>query len=164
MKRGQISVEYLIVVGFIMFIVVSLLSIAFFYTASVQSELKSNQIENFGIKVITAAENVFFSGAPSQVTITVFLPSGITETKIIRDPETGQDFLQIKFESNSGLNTLSYSSDVPLDLGAYNGGYLIISCEVVGTDLGLGRCDQGVKRILIKAQSTPNNVKIQEVS
>ena len=46
----------------------------------------------------------------------MFLPSGITETKIIRDPETGQDFLQIKFESNSGLNTLSYSSDVPLDL------------------------------------------------
>jgi len=156
MKRGQISVEYLIVVGFILFVVVGLLAVAFLYVASVQSQLRSNQIDNYGNKIVTAAENVFFSGYPSQVTINAFLPGGVTKTIIIKDPVEDIYFLQITYESNAGESTILYSSDVPLDTTG-EGAYLVLSCENGGT----GFCDEGVKRIEIKAGQ--NNVKITEV-
>jgi len=110
MKRGQISIEYLIVMGFIAFIVISLLGIAYFYAAGVKDRIKYNQLENFANKVISSAESVYFAGEPSKVTVTAFLPEGIESIRI------EEQNLIFNFTTASGVSVIAFSSDVPIQL------------------------------------------------
>ena len=139
LKRGQISIEYLMITVFVVFLVISILGIALLYTASVNDELKFNQLERFAIKVISNAERVFFEGEPSQVTITAFLPSGVQSIYI--DEEYT---LVFNLSSGSGESIIGFSSDVPVAL----------------VSPGIST-SEGLKRLEIKATAT--NVIIEQV-
>jgi len=108
-KRGQISVEYLIVVGFVVFLVISILGIATFYASGIRDEIKISQLSNFANKLTSNSESVFYAGEPSKVTINAFLPGGIKSISII------ENSLVFEIETSSGLNKISFSSNVPLD-------------------------------------------------
>jgi hypothetical protein len=132
-KRGQISVEYLIVIGFVVFIVISILGVAFLYAAGIQDRIKTNQLENFANKVISSSESVFFAGEPSRVTITAYLPEGVESVSVVDD---NGYYLVFNVSTSSGLDVISFSSDVPLDTGT------IISV------------DDGTKRLLIESRAS----------
>lgn len=107
-KKGQISTEYLIVVGFVVFLVLGILGVAFFYTSITSDQIKISQVSSFMNKIISSAESVFYAGEPSKLTVTGYLPVGvnrldITSTEIIVGITTG-----------SGVTTMSFSSNVPL--------------------------------------------------
>jgi hypothetical protein len=111
-KRGQISVEYLIVVGFVVFVVISLLGVAFYYTASIQERIKFNQIENYANKIVSNSESVFFAGEPSKASITAHLPKGIEAIEILTEGSGSQ--LIINVSTEGGLAIVSFESDVVL--------------------------------------------------
>jgi uncharacterized protein (UPF0333 family) len=142
MKRGQISVEYLIVVGFVVFAVISLLGIAFFYASSIQDRIKSNQLEGFANKIIFSAESVYFAGEPSKVTVTAYLPKGVQNIYVLE--ETEQFFVVFEIATAGGVSTIAYRSSVPL-----NAGTAITTSE-------------GVKRLEIQAPTGAPNVSIIE--
>ena len=144
MKRGQISVEYLIVVGFVIFVVIGMLGVAFYYVAGVQDELKASQLDNFANKIISSSESVFYAGEPSKVTINAYLPSGVSV--ILIDDDTNL-FFEIEF--STGLNKISFSSNVPLNI------------SLPPDDISL---NEGLKKLEISAKSSPNRVVIKEVS
>jgi len=114
-KRGQISVEYLIVVGFVTFIIISILAVALLYSSAISDRIRYNQISNFANKVISNAESVFFAGEPSKTTITAHLPGGVQSVTIVED--NGISLLVFVVESSSGTSTTAFPSDVPIEPG-----------------------------------------------
>src|SRR3989344_6288143 len=81
-KRGQISLEYLITVGFIVFLIIGILGVSLFYSSLIKDNIRMNHLRNFANKVISSSESVFYAGEPSLVTITAYLPSGVQEIYI----------------------------------------------------------------------------------
>lgn len=109
LKKGQISTEYLIVVGFIVFVVLLILGAAFLYSSQIGDSMQTRQIEQFANKIISSAESVKYAGEPSKSTISVYLPSRVTGIQII-----GKE-LVIDFTVSSGLNRVSYLSKVQMN-------------------------------------------------
>lgn len=109
MKRGQVGVEYLIIMGFITFAISTTLLLSEFYIGTSQTTIKENQIENFADKVLQSSESVYYSGEPSKTTIEVFLPENVknitikNEKLIIEYTISGKGSLRV-FESNVPLN------------------------------------------------------------
>ncbi|MDP4040007.1 MAG: hypothetical protein Q8P57_05510 [Candidatus Pacearchaeota archaeon] len=138
-RRGQVSVEYLIVVTFVTFLVIGVVGVALYYSTSLKESIKFYQLGGFAEKVISSAESVFYSGSPSKATITAYLPGGITGIEIMEN--------QIVFtiSTNNGEAITAYSSNVPI---TWVGGQPISSSK-------------GLKRIEIKAVS--DAVEISEV-
>ena len=139
-KKGQISLEYLIVVGFVVFVVITILGVAIFYASGIRDRIKINQLNNFANKIISNAEVVFFAGEPSKVTITAYLPEGVQYVNVVDD--NGIILLVIAIETNSGLSVMAFPSDVPID---------------TATDIS---SIEGTKRLEITARA--NNVEICE--
>jgi uncharacterized protein (UPF0333 family) len=108
MKKAQISVEYLVIIGFVTFVVIAVLGLAFFYSNSIKDKIRINQINNFANKIISTSETVFYAGSPSQATISVYLPENVQEI-IIEDNN-----LLISVYTSSGTNKISFSSNVPI--------------------------------------------------
>jgi Tfp pilus assembly protein PilX len=107
-KKGQIGMEYLLIVGLVTFVVMGILFVAFTYSNLSKDNIKSNQIEGFARKIIDSAESVFYSGEPSRVTINVYLPENIESIDFI------DNNLVLRYNLGSGSNTASFPSKVPI--------------------------------------------------
>ncbi|MBS3083454.1 hypothetical protein J4423_01475 [Candidatus Pacearchaeota archaeon] len=106
--KGQISLEYIIVVGFVTFAVIVLLGISLFYTHTVQDKIKVNQLSTFAEKIVSSAESVYYAGEPSKITVTAYLPSGVQNFNITFNS------LNFAFVTSSGTSTIAFESKVPL--------------------------------------------------
>ncbi|MEK6847190.1 MAG: hypothetical protein AABY16_03425 [Nanoarchaeota archaeon] len=126
-KRGQISLEYLIVVAFVVFAVIVILGVSLFYTSSAQDQIKLNQLFTFATKITTSAESVYYAGEPSKVTITAFLPDGVQNIEVISNN------IVFTIVTSSGTSVIAFESNVPLD-----------SATTILTN-------EGLKRIVIRA-------------
>lgn len=108
-KRGQISTEYLIIVGFVTFVVIAILGIALTYTAQIKDTIKMTHIENFANKLISSSESIFFAGEPSRIEITGYIPEGVTDIQII-----GKEVV-FNVSTSSGDNVRAFTSKVDLE-------------------------------------------------
>jgi len=131
-KSGQISVEYLIVIGFITFVVISTLGIALFYSGSIKDRIKATQINNYANKLTSTAESVFYAGYPSKATVTCYLPDNAKDIEVLTNE------LVITFQTSSGTNKISFASNVPM-------------LENATAQL---TTSQGLKKIQVEAQQT----------
>ena len=129
-KKSQVSIEYLIIIGFVTFTIIGILAIAFFYSGAIKDKIKTVHIGNYANKIVSTSESVFYAGKPSKATITTYLPDGIKSIEI-----SGNE-LVITFQTSSGTNKITYLSNVPLSQGA-----------------GALSTTQGLKKIEITAQS-----------
>ncbi len=136
-RKGQISIEYLMIVGFVTFVVIGILGIAFFYSGAIKDKIKETQINNYANKIISTSESVFFAGEPSKATISAYLPDNVRQIEI-----SGNE-LTINFSSSSGTNIVEFTSEVQLSGGPLN-------------------INQGLKRIEIVAES--NQVVINQLN
>ena len=107
-KRGQVSVEYLIIVGFVTFLIIGILGIALVYSTSIEDRIKNIQMNNFANKVISTSESVFYAGEPSKLTLEVYLPEDIKNVTI------QENNLFIVVGTSTGTNILSFGSNVPI--------------------------------------------------
>ena len=57
MKKGQIGTEYLILIGFIVFVLVTVLGIAVYYSSNVGDQIKFDQLQNFANKIIFTSDD-----------------------------------------------------------------------------------------------------------
>src|SRR3989338_4478909 len=108
-KKGQISTEYLIIMGFVTFLIISVLGVAFIYVSQIKDNLKVNQVNNFANKIVNSAETVYFAGEPSKITILLYLPQGVKSIAT-----TSSNELTIEILTDSGTNVISYTSSVPI--------------------------------------------------
>ena len=103
-KRSQAGIEYMIVVGFITFAVLSILSLSYFYSEAAKTKIRMNQIESFINQLINSAESVFFAGEPSRVSVSLYLPDGVKKITI----DTSEIIVY------TGKDVRSFRSRVPL--------------------------------------------------
>jgi uncharacterized protein (UPF0333 family) len=134
-KKGQVSVEYLIIFGFVVFFIIILLGIALSYSSNIKDNMRFSQIEDYSTKITSSAESVFYSGAPSKATISAYLPEAVKKVEII------ENRIVITLSSSSGTNKLSYGCNVPIS--------------------GVLSNNSGVKKIELSANET--SITISEV-
>jgi uncharacterized protein (UPF0333 family) len=109
-KKGQVSIEYLIVMGFVTFILIGVLSLAFFYSNNIKDRIKINEITNYANKIISTSESIFYAGYPSKTTITCHLPENVNSIEI----NSAEDSIIISIQTSSGISKTSFSSNVPI--------------------------------------------------
>ena len=81
-ERGQISIEYLILVSFITFLIIGILSASIYSFSIIRDKNKFNQLESFSQKIVNSAESIYYAGEPSKATINAYLPPGVNEILI----------------------------------------------------------------------------------
>jgi len=54
--------EYLILIGFLTLVLTTILGIGLYYSTTAEDRLRATQIQNYGTKVISSAESVYYSG------------------------------------------------------------------------------------------------------
>jgi len=109
-KNGQASVEYMIIVGFVTFAVVTILALSFFYVGLTRDRIRLNQVESFAAQFINSAESVFFLGEPSQTVASLYLPEGVESIQI----DSVTNSLIVTTRTSTGINKRSFSSRVPI--------------------------------------------------
>jgi len=107
-KKAQISMEYMMIVGFLTFVLIGVLGVALYNSNSLRDMIQSRQVGSFGNKIISASESAFYSGKPSKITIVVNIPEGISDVNI------SEDTLFITYQASSGINLVSFPSNVPI--------------------------------------------------
>lgn len=108
-KRGQISIEYMAVIGITTVVVISILAISNYYSRQIEDTISTNQIDRIGKEVIDIAESMYYFGEPSKTTLKVFIPKGIKNITIT------QNELVFNVTTGSGLTEMAYSSAVPIE-------------------------------------------------
>ena len=116
-RKSQAGMEYLIIIGFVTFIVIALLGIALYYSSGIKDRIRVIQISNCANDIISSAENVFYQGNPSKATILCYLPENVKQIEII------ENSLIFTYQSDSGISKTSFSSNVPVsgNLPAFSG-------------------------------------------
>lgn len=107
-KKSQIGLEYIILIGFLTFVLISVLGLAVIYSSGSQDRIKIVQINNFANKVLSTSETVFFYGQPSKATISVYLPEGVRNISI------SGNTLYIETQTSSGIEKNGFLSKVPI--------------------------------------------------
>ena len=125
--RGQISLDYLIVVAFVVLAVIVIMGVSLFYTSSAQDQIKISQLSAFANKIVTSAESVYYAGEPSKVTISAYLPNGVQDIQIISNS------IVFTMVTSSGTTVIAFESNVPLD------------------DSTVFSINEGLKRIVVNA-------------
>lgn len=107
-KKGQIGMEYMLLMGFLTFVLLTVLGVAYYNSNTIKNMINSRQVETFGNKIVTSAESVFYSGEPSKISIVVNIPERISEINI------SEETLYVTYETSTGTNKIAFDSNVPL--------------------------------------------------
>ena len=119
-KEAQVSVEYLIIIGFVTLITIPLILIYYTFTQESTDDINSVQIDQIGKKIVDAAESVYYLGEPSQTTIRVKIPPNVVLADLSADYEvvfrlkTKQG--EVDIVQNSAVNITGY---LPTNEGTY---------------------------------------------
>lgn len=107
-KRGQISIEYMAIVGITTIVVISLLAISNYYSQQMEETINTNQIDGIAKEIVDTAESLYYFGEPSKVTLKVYLPRGIKQATV------GPNELSFKVRTKGGDADMFYPSSVAL--------------------------------------------------
>jgi len=106
-SKAQISVEYMIIMGFVAVISIPLVIIYYDYAAASNEEITSRQLLSIAQKVVDTAESVYYLGEPSQTTLKVYIPGQISEATIEQEKE-----IVFKVRTQTGITDIVQVSSV----------------------------------------------------
>lgn len=129
-KRGQIGFEYLVIMGFVTFVIVGILSSAFLYSGTIKDQIKINQIENCANKITSSSESIFYAGYPSRATTSCYMPDNILETEIL------EDTIFITIQTHQGQMKRGYTSNVPIS-GTISLNHGINKIQIIAEELSI---------------------------
>ena len=78
MRKAQISMEYLIIVGFVAAITIPLIIIFTTHSTEINEHIISNQADTIASRVVDSAKSVYYLGESSRVTFRVYMPKKVT--------------------------------------------------------------------------------------
>lgn len=76
-KEAQISVEYMVIIGFVTVITIPLIIIYYTFIQESNEEIASSQISQISKKIVDAAESVYYIGEPSQTALRINMPDNV---------------------------------------------------------------------------------------
>jgi len=106
-KEAQISMEYMLLIGFVTVITIPLIIVYFTFTQQSGDEIRSMQVLEISKKIVDAAESVYYLGEPSQTTLRVNIPSNIVDINL----SSGKEII-FKIKTGSGIVDIVQSTSV----------------------------------------------------
>ncbi|MEK6876404.1 MAG: hypothetical protein AABX63_03265 [Nanoarchaeota archaeon] len=119
-KEAQISVEYMVIIGFVTIITIPLIIIYYTFTQESNEEITSSQISQISKKIVDAAESVYFIGEPSQTTMRVNIPDNV----LLANLSSGKEVV-FRIRSGTGesdivqTTSVNISGSLPINKGTY---------------------------------------------
>lgn len=86
--KGQVSMEYLVVVGFVIAILIPSSYIFYTFSQDFRDEVASSQLRKVAQEVTEAAESVYYQGPPSKQSLRVSIPHQVSND-IVNGREVG---------------------------------------------------------------------------
>jgi hypothetical protein len=83
MEKGQSSVEFLTIFGFIFLMTVPLVVIFFDQMGAIEDAISQSHLRNLAIKIADKSESVYYLGEPSRASIKAYFPKKIDSIEII---------------------------------------------------------------------------------
>ncbi len=136
--RAQMSMEYLVVIGFSMLLIAPMIVVFYQQSGELQEEISATQLQNVADELLFASEQVYFLGSPSQELLTLAFPPQI------RSLDCTNNTIEVSYVLSDTIIHYYARSDIALNL----------NCSVSLT--------QGAH--YIKVQALPNAVRIFEGS
>lgn len=81
-KRAQVSVEYMMIIGFVTVIAVPLVYIYSSYTQRSTDEIISTQLLQIASNIADTSDEVFYLGSPTQKTFRIYLPDRVETAEL----------------------------------------------------------------------------------
>ena len=81
-RRCQVSIEYLLIVGFTVVLIFPMLYLFYSQSGSFESEVAATQAEKIAQRITDAADSVYYLGEPSQQRLTLMFPDGIKNVTV----------------------------------------------------------------------------------
>jgi len=106
MKRGQISLEMIMLFGFVLIIIAGILTVSIVYNTEVQDTARLAQTTNFANKIISSAETISYAGPKARTTLTLSLPTGVEKIEII------DSNIVMTVSLSNGINVMAFSGNV----------------------------------------------------
>ena len=108
MIKAQVSVEYLLIMGFATLMTIPLLIIYYKYTSETTNSVVYGQSLQIARKIIDSSESVYYLGKPSQTTLKVNFPDNIYSINLSNKE------LVFKVKTINGLSDIVQISSVNL--------------------------------------------------
>ena len=108
MNKAQASMEYLLVVGLVILVILPSIYIFYSYSHRSNQEIAQSQVNRFGTQIIDAAEEVYYLGGPSKTTLDLTMPEGVKRMEIWGNRELVffmDDGSEIAFKSKVRIKT-----------------------------------------------------------
>ena len=80
--KSQVSVEYLLIMGFAALMILPLFLIYYSYSSDSSESVATSQALQIARKVVDNSESVYYLGKPSQTTLKLNFPDGIQSTNL----------------------------------------------------------------------------------
>ena len=119
-KDAQVSVEYMVIIGFVTVITIPLIIIYYTFTQQSNEEITSSQISQIAKKIVDAAESVYYIGEPSQTALRINMPDNV----ILANLSSGKEIV-FKIRSGTGeadivqTTSINISGELPTNKGTY---------------------------------------------
>lgn len=81
-KKAQVSMEFIIIVGFVFLLTIPLVIVFFEQTTIIKDAISTNHIRNIAIRITDRAETIYYLGEPSKTTIKTQFPENIERINI----------------------------------------------------------------------------------
>ncbi|MBW2977109.1 hypothetical protein KY347_06730 [Candidatus Woesearchaeota archaeon] len=123
-KEAQVSVEYMLIIGFVTIITIPLIIIYHSFTQDSNDEINSLQVRQVAMEIVDAAETVYYLGEPSQTSLKVKVPGNI----ILANLSAGYE-ITFKIRTKAGTSDIVQNSPVNItgSLPVNEGIYTIIA-------------------------------------
>lgn len=132
--KGQVSMEYLLVIGFALLMVIPIVIIFFMQSETIKDSVNLNQARTVAREIADNVKTVATLGSPAMTTIKVTMPDNIKAITI------GQREIVITIETSGG------TSDI----------FELLPANVTGTI----RAESGIH--ILRIEVTPTNISITE--
>ncbi|MFC2134079.1 class III signal peptide-containing protein [Bacteroidota bacterium] len=114
-RKGQISVEYLLIIGMALAILVPGSILFYNYSKNSNEQLVASQINRIGKNIISNAEQMYTIGKNSWVTLDISFPESTTDAYIVDGSE-----LVIKYQTTRGITESVFFTDITIE-GLFSG-------------------------------------------
>ena len=125
-SSGQVSIEYMIIIGFVTVITIPLIIIYHSFIQESNDEITSTQVSQIAKKIVDAAESVYYLGEPSQTTLKVNIPDNVVAVDLEKGSlETSYYEVIFNISTKSGIAEIVQNSPVnitgslPVNKGTY---------------------------------------------
>ncbi len=126
LKRGrnkaQVSMEYLLVFGFTMLLIVPLITVYISQQENIQTDVAVAQAERAIREIISTSEELYYMGVGSQKTVSINMPPRIIGVVI------GENYVLFDMRGRSGAITVSQSTRANINgsIDTYEGKHTLV--------------------------------------